>query len=82
MIVILIIFISLVIGYLSHKYYNNESKKIESIDLMNYSANLSEHIMTIIIGIIVFLAILAFITFFLEWATGNFEQLFNWGSAA
>jgi len=78
LLIVIMLITSLVLVIFGYKYCALSDEKNETGALIDYTANLSEHILTIVIGILIFFALMSFIYFFLDWTTGNFNQLFNW----
>ena len=56
-------------------------KKIGGFILDEYGLSLSEYIMAIIVGVIIFFVIVGLVLGILTWAGDSFNDLFNWTAA-
>ena len=56
-------------------------KKVVEFILDEYGGNLSEYIMGIVIGVIIFFVIIAIVLGVFTWAGDSFNDLFNWTGA-
>ena len=63
------------------KISQNLKKKIVEFILDEYGGNLSEYILGIIIGVIIFFVVVAILFGILTWAGDSFNDLFNWTGA-
>lgn len=62
------------------KISQNLKKKLVEFILDEYGGNLSEYILGIVIGLIIFFVVVGILFGILTWAGDSFNNLFNWTS--